>query len=464
MSDDILPNPEASETFPVNNETHRKGWRDRIASAALPDDVKSLISRVVKRTRLWRREKAEVATELIAHFTDAQDAGVSPDHAIDTFGDPRTAAKLIRRAKVRNRPILWHAWRWGGRAIEVLLLFYGLFFLRFYVGQPRVSVDYVAQLNAPALAVPPEQRAWPLYREALLRLSWPLSQNTFIGFAQFLAEPGNKQAWLQAKTALVSHADAIELIRQATTKPVLGFFYGPDGSAHDPGLGWTNAIDKNAPLAAISPSQAYDGDWFAGTLRNDARMHCENGDANVVEADLNAMNGLAEQWRQPFIAYRKIAMQIDEERLSLIQDILQKRPDLLSDDALRRIAHVTARINRDELIGDLSGDRLVMLDLLQRTYTDDGRGDGRLTPRGLEIMQHIQPLVSVLSPKELVAIQAGMDTGSRSEVMAEYDRISGIRLAEMRKPLRESDWDLVDRELTKIRSSPELAIRYFPIY
>jgi hypothetical protein len=41
-----------------------------IESSGLPQTAKDLIRRVVRRTRLWRIERADVAQELIAHFAD----------------------------------------------------------------------------------------------------------------------------------------------------------------------------------------------------------------------------------------------------------------------------------------------------------------------------------------------------------------------------------------------------------
>ena len=48
----------------------RLNWRAAIAESGLPDNAQQKISDVVKATRLWRLEKAQIATELIAHFHD----------------------------------------------------------------------------------------------------------------------------------------------------------------------------------------------------------------------------------------------------------------------------------------------------------------------------------------------------------------------------------------------------------
>ena len=50
-------------------------WRQTVALAELPDELAEAVRQVVGRTRLWRREKVDVAAELVAHFQDGLAAG-----------------------------------------------------------------------------------------------------------------------------------------------------------------------------------------------------------------------------------------------------------------------------------------------------------------------------------------------------------------------------------------------------
>src|SRR5205814_3611926 len=135
-----------------------------IARSRLPTPAQDLIRRVVKRTRLWMLEKVEVADELIAHFADGLETGSSIETLLEKFGNERQAAKLIRRAKKRNRPLAWHVLRGLGWIIVVILAIYAVLAARFVLGRPSPKVDYVAVLNKPILAVAEDQRAWPIYR------------------------------------------------------------------------------------------------------------------------------------------------------------------------------------------------------------------------------------------------------------------------------------------------------------
>jgi hypothetical protein len=114
----------------------------------LPKDATDCVGRVVKRTRLWRLEKIDLADELLAHFLDGLEAGTPVAKLLTDFGDEKQAARLIRRAKIRQRPWLWHVMRWCGRSLACLTVFYLVLVAYYFSGSPTVSVNYLAKLNA----------------------------------------------------------------------------------------------------------------------------------------------------------------------------------------------------------------------------------------------------------------------------------------------------------------------------
>jgi len=84
---------------------------DPITNSNLTAEIQELIRTVVKRSRLWRSERHALALELVSHFGAGLDAGKSADELIRKFGDAKMAAKLMRRAKKRNRPLWWQVLR-----------------------------------------------------------------------------------------------------------------------------------------------------------------------------------------------------------------------------------------------------------------------------------------------------------------------------------------------------------------
>ncbi len=60
-------------------------WEGVIAIAGLPSELAGAVREVVSRTRLWRREKVDVAAELVAHFQDGLEAGRTPTDLVQSF-------------------------------------------------------------------------------------------------------------------------------------------------------------------------------------------------------------------------------------------------------------------------------------------------------------------------------------------------------------------------------------------
>ena len=150
--------------------TARLDLRRLLEATDLPPAVKQLIHRVAKKTRLWRMEQLDVTQELISHFAEGIKSGVPPEELIRAFGNETGAAILIRRAKRRNRPPSWQVLRVTGWLTAALFVFYGGFAIYFFTGRPSPQINYIARVNQAIEKTPSEDRAWPIYRRALLGL------------------------------------------------------------------------------------------------------------------------------------------------------------------------------------------------------------------------------------------------------------------------------------------------------
>ena len=370
--------------------TGRLDWRRAIAVSGLPRPVADVIARVVKQTRLWRTEQAEVASELIAHFADGLDADVDADTLVADFGDPRTAARLIARAKKRGRPLAWHVYRWAALGGVAGVFVYTAMAARFVLGRPSPTVDFLAPLNAPILATPVEDRAWPLYRPVIAKL--------------FLhRRPGSERlpwygrrdevVWSAAKAWVDAHAADIEQLRNAAAKPHFGFILGPNGSAYDDGICKKRPPNPNDPFAGtiigdtalpyLIPMSKIDT-LFAV----DARFAREAGDAARLRRDLHAMIGIARQLSDETgdtLVNSCAAIELHDNLHDEIERTLRQTPELLADADLVDLSHELAGPRTAADVLHCGGERAMALDVVQRIYTDDGHGDGRLTLRGLQL-------------------------------------------------------------------------------
>ena len=431
--------------------TGRLDWRTAVAVSGLPADAQSVITDVVRRTGLWRSEKADVTRELIAHFADGQAAGVPVDTIVADFGDARAAATLIRRAKQRQRSWVWTARRWFYRGVGALAVGYVVVTVRYYTGAPTPMVDYVADMNKRVLAVPESDRAWPLYVAAhkLLDVERQDTQRATFQNALAAAPGGAGDAVVAAWVA--AHREGIETLHRAAAKPVLGFVYGPGGSAGDLMASERGKPVSTVPLVQILLPHLRDLRYFAQCLHADARVAAARGDGRRVVADVRAMLALTDQTARaaPFLVVGLESIGTRMQTLEYVAQTLAARPDVFNDAALIDLAHLLAGPQVPGDLIDVDAERDAFRDILQRSYTDDGHGDGRITAAGFAFFKGMQPMiygdrmaVNLMSNEwpgrtllpGLMFVQA-----SRKTVAAVTDRYFDVMAANLRVPLRNAD-------------------------
>ena len=452
--------------------TGRVDWDGNVRSAGLAPQLAELIRRIVKKTRLFRGEKVAVANELIAHFSDGLAHGSSAEELIQKFGDERVAIRLIRRAKSRCRSLPWHALRIAIRGAVILLGIYALLLLRFFIGRPNVSIDYVAQMNEPQQRIAENDRAWPIWRRAILASSDGIKEGKLTFSDAVEAIPG-KSNWPETVKWLHQHAPAIELARQAGEKPAMGFIVGAGGSADDTELFPSSAGHQSVgePVISLLLPHLNLMRQMANQLSLDARLEAQSKDAHGVEEDLLSMLGLARQLRGPGGAYvvsQLVALGIDSLAVDRFKGILEENPGLFSDDQLIRLAHAMSGPNVAADLMTFRDERVFFADVVQRIYTDDGRGDGNITPAGLRLMPMFVSMdgqgrdAMELNVFDFAATVPGL-IASRAEMLHRYDQIMDQQQANLHFPIREVDFKIVQSMLMSIKQSPADRMHYLLI-
>jgi hypothetical protein len=453
-------------------------------AAVLPPLLGELVERVVRRTRLWRRERTEVARELVAHFEDGLAAGVGAEELVASFGDPVQAARLIRRAKQRNRPLTWKAMKFTERAIGALVLLalvvYAVQAVRIYGGRPNLARNYVAEWNAAALAVPEAERAWPVYRAAALKMApWP-------AWDDWDLRPGSK-VWPELAAYTRENAAAVELFRSAARMPRMAWVLTGSLAKEDellyargsPAASTTEAESPTSAVAATPPS--IENPPFmsvllpplavlregARLLSLDAYLAAQANDAGRVTEDLHAILQMADHAREPRILIGDlVAAAIACRGCDALGRLLDQRPQLLDDERLTELAHRLAVVGDGTLRVRFDSERAAFEDMLQRCYTDNGRGGGLPRP---DLMQDIdisgpgarQPderwRGALLPPLSLLM-------ASRREVLAKFEFFLRRYEAEQRIPLGKRDDGRVDADFEALVRSPTKRLRYWPLW
>lgn len=415
--------------------------------AALAPPLRDLVLRTVRATRLWRIEKADVASELIAHFRDGLESGRSAEQLIASFGDPALAARLIRSTKRRSRPIPWKLWLLAWKSVAAFLLLcvlgYGVLFVRFHSGRTVLATNTLAQLNAPIQAIPPEERAWNRYKDAI-RASVRLPDTLGSPQAQWPLVPPESRFRAEAVAYLQQNAAAIEHLHAAAAMPRLGYILAdhvrPDDPWYDPMQpppAWERPEWKdNPPIIGVLLPSLGEFRRFTQLLMFDSLLARESGDAARVVRNIGTTIAMAEQTRDlPFLISDLTALAIAAVACREIDATLHTAPNLLSEEQLVALAHMLSGFPRDgEPLVRFESESLLFHDTLQRVYTDDGRGNGYVNIVQAFRLQFLEPTYRPTRAQQALGPVAAVLMADRASMKREYEAIIASGIAAARTP------------------------------
>jgi len=375
-------------------------WHRLVIDADLPPAVDGAIQRIARRTRVLPFEKAAFVAELIAHCQDALDAGVDPDDAARSMGPPDRVGRLATRAIRRKRPPLvapfFTAFRWAKRMAVTAVSVYVLAAIWFFARSPAVTVDHLAELNAPLASVPPEDRAAPLVAEVSERVSAvreslnaPVcvpgvgcSAQDTPQWALSWPDPEHRDEDPAAFDAvLIQAAPAVARAREAAARPHLGVVWSLYDEEFRPEL--EDALDHTL-IGVLLP---YLGRYrlAARLLVADARRAAEAADRATVTANLVGTARLSRQLTEddPFFISNLVAWAIHGTAARETLRILHRSPALFDE---KQLAALDAALDIEfEAMGD--GERRMYEDLVQRSYAPGEHG--RITPDGWRLISDI---------------------------------------------------------------------------
>lgn len=459
----------------LNTWLSRRALRRLIARAELPRPVTDLIADVCARTHLRRSEQLDVARELTAHFQSGLESGASMEDVIAAFGDPKRAARSIARAKRAARHPTIRYLQHAILAVVLLstsvVLFYAFTLYRYYAGEPNVTRNYLAEIRAPVLAIPDQDRAWPLYVRAIQEFGAIPREIARDGFA---AGPG-AQTWPFIRKYLAAHTQGLATLREAAGKPVLGFDYADlswqkaamraRSPEHPPGM--DVPIADNPIVVSILLPHLHELRNAARILAADARIAAEDEDKQRYLANLEAIFGISRQlMSEPFTLSHLVALAVAELAMSVARE--QVATDLLGDADLARLASGVARSPARAspggmIILDLESERVIVEDILQRIFTDDGRGGGRLIEGELGDIerQFGVALPHPLARNGIFPLRA-LAVASRRKLQDQLDLAMAAAERDQRRPLSAHAQRSCDEEFAKLTDlGLDLA---FPIY
>jgi len=384
----------------------------QLAAAGLPASVSTRIDAIVRRTRLWADERGDVARELIAHARDATDAGRTEPEILSSLGDPKPVARLIRRAMKRKRSWLYQTRAWAARGLGVacvlVMVGYGVLALRFYTGRAHIETNYLAMLNDRIAEYGPDERGYPVYQDVGRRW-WTIAER-LRAESVYADTPSDGDRGIDMLPDLdPSHPDydavasavrgfrpELDRVADATARPVMGFRYSDRMNEESDADGYyameplepnANPEDQGYLFEVLLPHLGQ-ARGLTRLMVFDTRLAADEGDAARVERTITALADLSRQLGcEPFLISSLVGVAVHNLAGLEVARVLDDHPGLLDGPACTRLAHAFARVRPDAVHLEVVSEAYIFDDLLQRTYTDDGHGNGRLTPAGIELLR-----------------------------------------------------------------------------
>ena len=369
----------------------------------MPDELDPRLAAVTRsvarRTRLRRAERAEVEREVTSHFREAVAAGRSPSEAIAAFGDPNAAARDLRAAAIAKRSPLDRAFgqalRCTGYATAGVVVLYASFAAYLHLQSPVIKVDTLAVLRD-RLANPAtmEDDAWPLYRRAFLALGLAVDDHErmsegakAVGEGPYAGMPewNAAVAWVEAP----ERQAALATLRAAAARPAFGFptarefdaedarLFGEDSARQMRELLATRDDPTKFPIYGVLLPQLARVRSAARILAIDALRAAELGEGDRFVDDIEAMVRMSVHVADGRILIGDlVGMSVRNLAIDRALAALEWRPELLGEAQLARLQHAFESVPTHLRRIDLGAERLMWIDLEQRLYTDDGRGNG----------------------------------------------------------------------------------------
>ncbi len=369
----------------------------------LPQNIRDLIAQVAKKTKLRKAERIDVTRELNSHFQEALASGKSADDVVRAYGDADACAKSLRVAVIAKRSPIDRAFgftfTWSVRAAGAFVLFYAVVAISMSMDGPRVSFDPVKQYrDSLPVAKSPDQVAWPAYRDALVEMGLgaddPKKQSEGAIAARNAPLPSDKE-WATATDWISAHQPQLAALRAASRRPIFGFPVGTPAIDADAALLGKEYQRKSLADAAMDKLDVTELSFVnillphlsvmrnaTNVLATDIMLAIDQGDGERATRDAEAMMAISIHVQEGRILIGDlIGMAIRANVTNKILMALEWKPNIFTDTQLNRLQAALRSVPPALERIDLTSERLMFEDVVQRLYTDDGHGDGRFAPQ-----------------------------------------------------------------------------------
>ncbi len=293
--------------------------------------------------------------------------------------------------------------------VAAVALAFGCLQVYFSRQLPDPRTNFLTPINSLTTTVPEAEKAWPIYRPVFTEFDFRESNYELFQIFR-LSSPGQKARlvapsdgadWDTAVSELQRLAPLLAALREGGKKPHFGlelqhtildyppqdrmalfgdYDFGPpgEGYARD-GVPERVAESYGKSLANIRVSHLAILRFAAILLQVDTRLALLERDTDRVVKNIEALFGFADHAQQTKLSIATVyAVALHLEGQECTEDVLSQLSAEFHLGQLKRIRHAVAHAELYDYL-DPQFYFLDQYDLVQRWFTDNGKGDGHLT-------------------------------------------------------------------------------------
>jgi len=344
----------------------------------VPAAAARFINRVISKMRYRKKIRRDVQVELMAHFEDElkdcatdQEKDQKAQQLIADFGDAKLLAVLLRRAKKRCRPLWRKVLVRTLKVFGIIFLYVLLCFSPLIVGTPRITVNYLDWLNELVRQSKDEaDNAKPYYEKAI---------DLYMAMPEFLSRrmsdcPAdlNDVELDSLSTWLKKNEPAIGMFRQGADRPYYWNTYQTDEEGE---------LATGVMQHAMAPLASYKR--LAQTMSWRVRYDTHNGDIDSALRNSVALLRFGRHLQgHGLLTEQLVGTAIEALAHEVVFTVLNKVD--VPADALETLQKELEKLVSDpEPVICLEAEKAFWYDQIQRTFTDDSHGSGRVLIRGI---------------------------------------------------------------------------------
>jgi hypothetical protein len=345
----------------------------------LPACAAEFIRLVIKKMHYRRKVRRDVQRELAAHFEDELKGYASDKEKeqkarrlIDEFGDVKLLAVLLRRAKKRCRPLWLKALVRSSQVLGVIFLYVLICISPLIIGRPTIKVNYVDWLNEFVRAGRDEEDNARSYYEKAANLHIKMPDWMVSSYAKWPTDLNDTElkslsSWLE------SDKDAFEMLRTATERPYYWSRY-------------QKSSEVDLVVEALMPDLMKSLAGYrtvALAMREQIRYEAYSGDVNNALRDCVVLLKFGSHLHgQGLLIEQLVGVAIEALGHSEIFQVLEK-VDVLPEVLKSVQRKLRNQFRNEKPIICIDAEKVFWYDQIQRSFTDDGKGGGRVLIRGL---------------------------------------------------------------------------------